>query len=443
MTARSRVADTRVPAGIASAARSIAQLGRTSLGLMSRGLMSLGLMSLGLAALVGCVGTPAAKTERAVVAASTPAEATVVTAGPEKAAEPNRRITAAEAAARDSARLRTIVDARWDHWTHGAERISADDLDDEAADASVRGEEAAVVASLIQQLNRLRTRESIEAIERSRLAPVEEGGDEALWRALLSSYRQNRQKARFLPTELWAQGEPSFGAVRQAREGDCWLLASTGWIVRHRPELVRTAIEPAGENRWRVRFASGETVEVFTPTTTELLAVNSAATLRDGLWLPIVKEAMGTLLGETNARKQEIEAESLRVNGGSGARMLQRWTGHKVRVWRLEGRTPIDKVRAALVDGVARKAAMGAGTPREPAGKIPPNHALGIFGFDAERDVVILWNPWWNTFTPKGPEGRENGYACKAGIMEMPLADFVELFRGLWIETDEPLAPRG
>jgi hypothetical protein len=111
-------------------------------------------------------------------------------------------------------------------------------------------------------------------------------------------------------------------------------------------------------------------------------------------------------------------------------------------VWRLEGQSPIETVRAAITDGIARKAAMGAGTPREPKGRIPPNHAFAIFGFDAARDTVLLWNPWGNNFTPKGPDGREHGYTHKAGISEMPLADFTELFRGLWIETDEPLEPR-
>jgi hypothetical protein len=382
-----------------------------------------------------CSTVPAEKPAPAPAVHSTPTTTPTLT--------PSQAPTAAEAAAaRDAASLRVLLDSRWTQWVHGNERLSASDLDDEAANPAVRGEEAAAVAALLQQLNRLRTRDGTDGIDLARLKPAEQGGDAALWKALLASYRQNLQKSRLIPTELWAREQPTFAAVRQAREGDCWLLATTGWMVRFRPEVVRNAIEPAGENRWRVRFASGDTVEVFTPTTTELLAVNSAATLRDGLWLPVVKEAMGTLLGETNARKQEIEAESLRVNGGSGSRMLQRWTGHKVRVWRLEGQSPIETVRAAITDGIARKAAMGAGTPREPKGRIPPNHAFAIFGFDAARDTVLLWNPWGNNFTPKGPDGREHGYTHKAGISEMPLADFTELFRGLWIETDEPLELR-
>jgi hypothetical protein len=60
-----------------------------------------------------------------------------------------------------------------------------------------------------------------------------------------------------------------------------------------------------------------------------------------------------------------------------------------------------------------------------------------VFRFDAERDMVITWNPWNDDFKPKGEAGRENGYARDDGIAEIPLADFIEIFRVMRIETDE------
>lgn len=338
-------------------------------------------------------------------------------------------------------RVREVLRAHWPEWFAGKERILVTDIDDRAADPAVKGEDAAAIAALFQEVNRLRAKESVEGLDCAKLFPPEGEGDAATWRRLHINFQLALSKAKSIPTELWSSDGPTFAAVRQSREGDCWLLATTGWMVKHRPDVVRNAIEPIGDGRWRVRFADGEVVEVSTPTVTELITVNSQATLKEGLWLPVVKEAMGEILGESNAKKAEIEAESLRIAGGSGARMFQRWTGHKVRTIRLEGRTPVDEVRKALVDGMARKAAMGAGTPKEPKGKVPPNHALAIFGFDATRDMVITWNPWANDFKPKGEPGRENGYAREDGISEIPLADFCDLFRGLWIETDEP-APR-
>lgn len=366
-----------------------------------------------------------------------PSAAPARDASPEPDAKPDAR----KPAANRIARIREVLTARWPEWFGTKERITVADLDDRAADPKVAGDDAAAVAALVQEVNRLRSRESVDGLERAKLFPPDGEGDAATWRRLEINFRLASVKVKALPRELWANDGPSFAAVRQSREGDCWLLATTGWMVKNRPEAVRRAIEPAGDGRWRVRFADGEVVEVSTPTPTEMITVNSVVTLRDGLWLPVVKEAMGELIGESNAKKGEIEAESLRINGGSGARMFQRWTGHKVRTIRLEGKTPIDEVRKALVDGMARKAAMGAGTPKEPKGKVPPNHAFAIFGFDAARDVVVTWNPWANDAKPKGEPGRENGWPRKDGISEIPLADFCELFRGLWIETDEP-APR-
>jgi hypothetical protein len=385
------------------------------------------------------------------------------TAVPPTTVAPAQPSPAAPAAAKapDPTPIRQIVRERWSAWFGDRTHVTATDLGDEAASAAVRGEEAAAVAAVIQELTRLKAKESVDGIDRAQLLPEQGDGDAAMWKRLEANYKASLRKERSIPTKLWAHDGPSFEGVRQAREGDCWLLATTGWMVKHRPEAVRKAIEPAGDGKWRVNFADGASVEVSTPTVTELISVNSEPTLKDGLWLPVVKEAMGELIGEANPKKHEIEAESLRINGGSGARMFERWTGHKVKVIRLDGkeRPSIADVRAALVDGVRRHAAMGAGTPKAkvpakaPEGAdapkdakakppaIAPNHAYAIFGFDADRDVVITWNPWGNDFKPAGPDGRENGYTRKAGIAEIPLADFVELFRGLWIETDEP-APR-
>lgn len=333
--------------------------------------------------------------------------------------------------------LKDVITDRWTVWCGNKTRITIADLADEAAADCVHGDEAAACATLIQQLNRLKNKRGIEGIDRSQL-PIDGEGDADLWKRLELGYRISLKKERSIPSELFANGTPTFEAVRQAREGDCWLLATTGWMVKFRPEVIRSAIEPVGDGRWLVRFANGDTVAVSTPTVTEMITVNSDPSLCDGLWLPVVKEAMGSIIGERNKARGEIESEALRINGGSGSAMLERWTGHRVRVIRLESKASVEEVRAALVDGMKRHAAMGAGTPKEPAGAIPPNHAFAIFGFDESRDVVITWNPWNNNFAPKGPDGREHGYARKDGIAEIPLADFVVLFRGMWIETDEP-----
>ena len=330
-----------------------------------------------------------------------------------------------------------ILRARWADWIGTADRVQAADLDEEAARVEIRGDEAAACAALIQTLHYLSRKKQVDHVDRE---PLLAGGDPMIDRVLTGSYKACLRKQGKLPTDLWVEGAPRFEAVSQSgdRTGDCWLLAPTGWMVKHRPQVVRGAIEPIGDGRWRVTFPSKVVVEVSAPTETEMLATNALPTLEDGLWLPVIKEAMGTVLGERNAKKAAIESESLRLNGGSMPRMMEHWTGHVSRTVRLEGKAPIDEVRSAITEALERRALIGLGTGKEPAGKIPPNHAYAVFGFDAATDTLSVWNPWNNDFTPEGESNRENGYARKDGLSQIPLADAVQIFRTLFIETDQP-----
>lgn len=337
-----------------------------------------------------------------------------------------------------------ILRERWTTWVGDKDSVQASDLDEEAGNPALRNDEAAACAALIQTVQWASRKQQLTQVPRSQLF---DPGDPAFVKVLEAGYKAGLRKQAAIPSELWAADAPHFAAVTQSgdRTGDCWLLAPTGWMVKNRPDVVKSVVTPLGDGRYRVTFPSKVTVEVGVPTQTELLAVNALPTLKDGLWLPVIKEAMGEVLGERNPRKAQIESESLRVNGGSLARMMEHWTGHRTQTTRLAGKAAAAEVRTRIVDALARKALIGAGTSKEPGGTIPPNHAYAIFGFDADRDMVITWNPWHNDFAPKGPSNRENGYARRKGVAEIPLADFVQIFNTLQIETDQPFdatAPR-
>ena len=62
------------------------------------------------------------------------------------------------------------------------------------------------------------------------------------------------------------------------------------------------------------------------------------------------------------------------------------------------------------------------------------SNVYAIFGFDRERDVLTLWNPWGDEFSPQGPEGIEHGYAREHGVFRMPLREFMEVYRLLSFE---------
>ena len=330
-----------------------------------------------------------------------------------------------------------VIQDRWSAWVGALDAVSMQDLDHVAATGGLEGDEAAACAALIQTLHFMDHKRHVTRLGRDEIVW---GSNEVADRMLLRCYAACQRKLRMMPTALWAEGAPHQEAVSQTgdRTGDCWLLAPTGWIVRQRPEAIRRAIEPLPGGRFRVTFPSGAVAEVARPNDVEMIAVNGDATLKDGLWLPVIKEAMGTLLGERNARKRQLESESLRLNGGNLAVMMQHWTGHRVRGVPLAGQTPVDTVRTQLTQALARHAMVGAATGPTPAGRIPPNHAYMVLRFDEPRDMVITWNPWNDDFSPKGDAGRENGYARQDGVAEIPLADFVQIFRMLRVETEQP-----
>lgn len=331
----------------------------------------------------------------------------------------------------------TILRERWPAWVGDKDAVQATDLDEEAGNPALRADDAAACAALIQTVQWASRKQQVSEVKRSQLI---DPGDPVFVKVLEGSYKAGLRKQAAIPSELWAADAPHFAAVTQSgdRTGDCWLMAPTGWMVKNRPDVVKAAVTPLGDGRYRVTFPSKVSVDVGVPTQTELLAVNALPTLKDGLWLPVIKEAMGQVLGERNPKKAQIESESLRLNGGSLARMMEHWTGHRTQTTRLAGKARAEDVRVKIVDALARKALVGAGTSKEPGGNIPPNHAYAVFDFDADRDMVITWNPWHNDFTPKGPSNRENGYARTKGVAEIPLADFVQIFNTLQVETDQP-----
>ncbi len=75
---------------------------------------------------------------------------------------------------------------------------------------------------------------------------------------------------------------------------------------------------------------------------------------------------------------------------------------------------------------------------------IPPGligrHAYAVLAYDQSSRQVTVWNPHGKDFKPKmSPAGLENGYPVKKGIFQIPLEDFVRVFKSVSYETSAPL----
>jgi len=124
----------------------------------------------------------------------------------------------------------------------------------------------------------------------------------------------------------------------------------------------------------------------------------------------------------------------------NSARTIEILDGHQTRMVPLRGIQPGTPQLAALRKdlNVAQREhqLVKAVTP---TGKktpgITPGHAYAILGFNNETDLVHVWNPHGNNFTPKGPDGLQNGYVTKTGQFDIPLKDLLQLFNNVTFET--------
>jgi dTDP-4-dehydrorhamnose 3,5-epimerase-like enzyme len=148
-------------------------------------------------------------------------------------------------------------------------------------------------------------------------------------------------------------------------------------------------------------------------------------------------------------RSDATTTKALHLNGEDRPNIYEKFsgptveilTGHKTRPVKLEGIRPgspqFSKLRQELIaaqrDHLLIKAGVAGGHKMVP--KIAGDHAYAVLGYDKKQDLVHIWNPWGDTFTPDGPDNIQNGYTTKSGEFEIPLKDFVIVYSDVKFET--------
>ncbi len=125
---------------------------------------------------------------------------------------------------------------------------------------------------------------------------------------------------------------------------------------------------------------------------------------------------------------------------GSSIRTIEILDGHQTRKVVLRGIKPGSPQLAALrKDLNAAQREHRLVKAATPDGKKTPGiasrHAYAILGYNKETDLVTVWNPWGNNFTPKGPDGLQNGYTTKTGLFDILLKDLLTIFHDITFET--------
>lgn len=180
-----------------------------------------------------------------------------------------------------------------------------------------------------------------------------------------------------------------------------------------------------------VSFRDGRSIKIAHLTDADIAIWSSAGT--NGLWLTVLEKAYRRLVLRTQPPNKAKKADI--YEKFPSTRTIEILDGHqtrKVELHKIELGALRKDLSAAIREHRLVKAGTGAGT-KVPG--IPVGHAFAVLGYDKDTDMVHVWNPWGNNFTPKGLDGLENGYTTHTGQFDIPLKDMVQVFKDITFET--------
>ena len=303
---------------------------------------------------------------------------------------------------------------------------------------------------------------------------------------------------RIHPTSAAVTGSSSGGPsgseilqhMRQGPLGDCFFVAVVGSAVNRDPSLVGSVLSPTGGGRYRVAFASPGGAFVLPPLTDAERALSSSSS-GEGEWLAALEQAYGRFHHMLHPRAADapvpaaavanapLEGTDTICHGGTPGPVITALIGHASKYVPLphdaakraaEAERMQKLLRADLADAFHDRmlvVAMVNAAPTKPADDTPPKttdaggrspdgenptetvasaslpsppnishgHCYAVVGYDADTDVVTLWNPHGQTFRPKGPAGLTNGYDTSHGIFRVPLAQLYQFYSAFSFET--------
>ncbi len=315
--------------------------------------------------------------------------------------------------------------------------LAADSLQQLVADPAIRGAQAAALAAIVRVTE---IGNAHAALSCERLA----AGEAANEQQLANLFNGHVLALQHANRAVFATGHPDFSKLQQGHAGDCYIFSVTGWMALNRPEVVQAAIQSGAGPTYEVRMPGRAPAAIPAPTDTEL-CFTSGETISDGVWVPILLKAWGEqLVASANTQHDPSGPPDPVVaasHGGSEGAAIKWWTGHDVRAYGLP-HTSMDEFREALVNATTKHSVATLGTSTAPLVNLPKHHIQALLGFDPERNMLRVWNPWGDDFTPHGEPGPQNGYPRRHGVFEIPLDAAHRGFASLVVEvSDAPAAP--
>jgi hypothetical protein len=273
----------------------------------------------------------------------------------------------------------------------GDGRISVGDLLPLLQDRALPAPDAAAVATLRWLLPRRGPGWGREELQRYEEERERDYGAAPQWHTAFEDarlYLENPERNR----ELVATDDAPqwWRYLHQGRQNDCWFVSALITLARHRPEEVRRLVIPAGEGRYDVTFPGHPVVRGVRVTDAELACYRPYAFLRDGMLLPVLEKAYGTLLNRRSPAPME-EVDQPTPRPGKSVRLL---TGHGSRIYYLT-RGPFGWWRKVVARRIAE--ASRADPPRLMTvsdTNFRRGHVFALVSCESNAEAITLQDPY-------------------------------------------------
>jgi hypothetical protein len=319
------------------------------------------------------------------------------------------------------------------------------------ANPSVKGKSAAMVVAIRPILASKTAPKSLKIEEIEKCIPYQKNAKPAMPN-YEATYRTALKRIETTKRDLFVSQKPSIDNLHQGRMGDCYLIATMGAFLYRHPDQFIAMFKKQGEDKAEVTFGNGEKALFDLPTDGEL--VIGSSTQNDGLWSLTIEKALASLPSTRTKKPNALSPFNSIGAGGSTARIISLFTGHKVKSIsctkmqdiKVETAKKTDlliSLRKTIVETLKDNRLVTVSTaPLTKQAKVPGisyKHAYAVLEYDEAKDMLVIWNPHGRSRAIKGEPGLQTGYTTVKGRFEVPLKDAVQFFRGFAFETTEPL----
>jgi hypothetical protein len=247
--------------------------------------------------------------------------------------------------------------------------------------------------------------------------------------------------------------------MRQGPLSDCFLVSTLGSLVLQRPAQLKALITPLPDGTFRFEPPGQARLVIKQPTEAELAI--SSVSADDGPWLAVMEEAFSQYRAQ-HKHMDDAEATDLISHGGVTGPTMDVLTGNSHKSIALPVTAERRKAQAAQVLPVLRteleaalrehrlmtvsvgdyEGKIAKGDDHGTAPHLPPGinkkHAYAVVSYDRGRDLVVVWNPHGQEFSPKGEPGLANGYRTEHGRFTLPLTEAYTFCGNFTFETPKP-----